>query len=1209
MGPIDTKVPSTGAAISFSDIAPTSVTVSWGASDDDWTTGRTLKYKLVRARQVSDIDTLAEVEAITGGPGLVQNYTRGLTSKQVPGLEPGTSYAFAVVVADNADNKALYTPATVTTLDLSAPTPGADISFTDVAATSLTLSWGEASDDATPAEQLQYKVVMAMATADIDTLAEVDAITSGAGLVQDFSAGITTHAATGLSSSVRYAFAVVVRDGQGNEALYAPATVSTPDVTPPTVGTPISFSGITDQSLTVHWGPASDAVTGITGLRYKVVKASSAADIDSIAEVDAITSGAGLVQAYATGIVSAAVTGLTSSTGYAFAVAVKDAAGNSALYAPAAVTTLDATAPVVGSAIVAGSVTTTGLSLSWGAATDNATPPEALEYKVVKAANAAAIDTIDEADAITTGADLIRGYSAGLTSTAVTGLSSSTSYAFAVLVRDQQGNRAIYAPLTQSTVDDAAPVPGTALSFRAITTSSLTVDWGKATDNTTGQADLEYKLVQAPAAGDIDTIAEVAAISAAPGLVMDFTRDVATRSVTGLDASTAYAFALLVRDAAGNRALYAPATVSTLDVSAPAVGTAISASSVAATQITFVWGAASDDVTPASSLSYKVVIGTSAATIDTIAEVDAITSGPGLIADYTANLTTATATGLSSSTSYALAVIVRDAAGNRALYTPAVRSTSDITAPTPGTAIGFSSVTATGLSVDWGAASDDVTSASALQYKVVRADFASEIDSLGEVDAITSAPGLVQDFTADLTTVAVTGLTSSTEYAFAVVVRDAAGNQALYTPDAVPTLDVSAPTPGTALSFSAVAATGMTVSWGAATDDVTSAPSLEYKLVRAASAADIDTLAEVDAITAAPELVADFTADLTSSSVSGLSSSSSYAFAVVVRDAAGNRALYSPATQATLDVTAPTVGAAISFSSVAGTSLTVNWGAASDGVTAAADLEYKVVRAAVATDIDSLAEVDAITSGPGFVQGFTVNITSLPVSGLSSATSYAFAVVVRDAAGNESLYVPATQTTLDVTAPTPGTAISFADVTSSSVTVNWGVASDDVTSTPSLEYKLVRATSAAAIDTLAEADAVTGGDLIQDFTANLSARSVTGLSAGTSYAFAVVVRDAANNRALYAPATTTTTAMCSAPPLVANDFCSTAIPSCCGGNAGCWVGKRVDGTAGCFNYNVGACNAVACTSDSDCPSGQVCGDSGPVCCQGVGSTYCVAACN
>lgn len=61
-------------------------------------------------------------------------------------------------------------------------------------------------------------------------------------------------------------------------------------------------------------------------------------------------------------------------------------------------------------------------------------------------------------------------------------------------------------------------------------------------------------------------------------------------------------------------------------------------------------------------------------------------------------------------------------------------------------------------------------------------------------------------------------------------------------------------------------------------------------------------------------------------------------------------------------------------------------------------------------------------------------------------------------------------------------------------------------------------TSQANVDTVAEADAKTGGDLLLDWTANTTTLSVTGLSAPNTYHFTVLVRDQAGNKTLYAVA-------------------------------------------------------------------------------------------
>jgi hypothetical protein len=134
--------------------------------------------------------------------------------------------------------------------------------------------------------------------------------------------------------------------------------------------------------------------------------------------------------------------------------------------------------------------------------------------------------------------------------------------------------------------------------------------------------------------------------------------------------------------------------------------------------------------------------------------------------------------------------------------------------------------------------------------------------------------------------------------------------------------------------------------------------------------------------------------------------------------------------------------------------------------------------------------------------------------------------LVRDSAGNTTLYSPKSVTTgaaPDTTPPTTGTAISFSGTGHTATTVNWGAATDNVTAPASLQYKLVRASAAGSIDTVGEANAISDANLVMDWTASVTGRTASGLSMGTTYYFAVVVRDGADNMSLYAPQSVTTT--------------------------------------------------------------------------------------
>jgi hypothetical protein len=449
----------------------------------------------------------------------------------------------------------------------------------------------------------------------------------------------------------------------------------------------------------------------------------------------------------------------------------------------------------------------------------------------------------------------------------------------------------------------------------------------------------------------------------------------------------------------------------------------------------------------------------------------------------------------------------------------------DNVAPVIGSGIVFSGTSATGTTVSWGAAADNATDSGSLLYKLVVSDSANSINTVLGADAMAEA-NIIMAWTQNSTSCSALGLSPNTTYYFAVIVKDAAGNMNLYTPASETTssfADTTAPAIGSSISFSGTSATGTTVSWGAATDNVTAQANLSYKLVQASSSAAIDTVSEADAAAA----VAGWTANLTSYSVSGLSAGTTYYFAVLVQDAAGNKSLYPPVsvtTSAASDTTAPTVGTVISFSSTTSAGTAVSWGAATDNVTAPTNLSYKLVQASSNAAIDTVNEVDSAAA----VAGWTANMTSYSVSGLSASTTYYFAVLVQDAAGNKSLYPPVSVTTSaasDTTAPTVGTVISFSGTSSAGTTVTWGAATDNVTAQTNLSYKLVQASSSAAIDTVNEADAAAA---VAGWTVNLTSYSVSGLSASTTYYFAVLVKDAAGNKSLYSPVSVTTYAATSA---------------------------------------------------------------------------------
>jgi len=318
--------------------------------------------------------------------------------------------------------------------------------------------------------------------------------------------------------------------------------------------------------------------------------------------------------------------------------------------------------------------------------------------------------------------------------------------------------------------------------------------------------------------------------------------------------------------------------------------------------------------------------------------------------------------------------------------------------------------------------------------------------------------------------------------------------------------DNVSPSLGDSILFADVTANSLQVSWGAASDNITQTSGLRYKLVKATTLSAIDTINKADSISG-ENLVMDWTPNITSQTVMGLNEGTTYYFAVLVRDIAKNRALYAPASQTTLDVTAPLVGTGITFSNVGSNSLTVSWGAASDNVSASVDLQYKVVMASTGTAIDSVAEVEQV-SGANLIQDWAVNLISKNVTGLTEGTTYYFAVLVKDLSGNKALYSPQGQMTLDASAPAPGYFLASTDVTATSFNLNWTKASDNVTSVDTLQYLVCSSTNLLDLLTV---EGCLSAQIEQDWTPDISFLNLSGKSYGTVYQFNVLVKDSAGN--------------------------------------------------------------------------------------------------
>ncbi len=234
------------------------------------------------------------------------------------------------------------------------------------------------------------------------------------------------------------------------------------------------------------------------------------------------------------------------------------------------------------------------------------------------------------------------------------------------------------------------------------------------------------------------------------------------------------------------------------------------------------------------------------------------------------------------------------------------------------------------------------------------------------------------------------------------------------------TADIIAPVPANngVLAFSSVTTAGVTVAWSAATDDTTPQSDLTYKVYYSTVQADVASTASIAeaALTGIPA-----EAEATSIEITGLLPNTAYYMNVIVSDAAGNAAAYTASSSTTLepvDTGPATVGGSgtLTASNVATSSLTLSWAAATDAVTNQADLTYQVYLSYTATGVvDTLENINNALNNTGDILAVgsnTAGATSLDVTGLASATTYYFNVVVTNAGNYQAAYTQLTQATV-----------------------------------------------------------------------------------------------------------------------------------------------------------------------------------------------------
>lgn len=452
------------------------------------------------------------------------------------------------------------------------------------------------------------------------------------------------------------------------------------------------------------------------------------------------------------------------------------------------------------------------------------------------------------------------------------------------------------------------------------------------------------------------------------------------------------------------------------------------------TEIRLTWAPGSDDVTDESALGYNVYRSLTPDGFDFAAAPAAALTG---------GVTTVDIAGVSPAQLNYFVVRAVDELGQESDNTEAVSGeTADVTAPE---FMGLDLLEANdqgGLTATWTAATDNVSAAGEIVYDVYLSTESQPQNDEANL-LVTTAPGETSVDVLD-------EVDEVVAYWMVVRARDVAGNtEGNVVARTATTLDVTAPTFG-GVETAQVLGGNVVLGWTAATDTYNAPEELVYAIYVQEGTEVTDFTSPQLTVPGAESYIFE----------SGMTDTA-YAFVVRARDEAGNESenveLAQATTASSLDGTPPEMSPVLIVEAVSATTLSLSWDAGTDNETALEDLRYGAWISTTPAGHD-FGVAPALLTAAGVQSG--------SLTGLNPQTAYYVVVRALDLANNWSENVtPQSDITFADTTPPVCTGIGLTATATSSTTVllEWNMATDDVTASSALTYRVYQSDSAATV--------------------------------------------------------------------------------------------------------------------------------------------------